>query len=182
MRRKLVPVIGFDLSLSRPAACTIPAGWRLGDWGTLDYRSVEPPGVGDAADLAGRYRRLSFVARWVIDLLWNEQQPWPDRIQHAFVEEYAFSARSSSVTKLAELGGVVRVAALEGRHTLLRPVVASQARRLILGRLPAKHAKVAVQQALYRAGAPFANDDECDAFVVANFGLSELGLTALTLA
>ena len=42
--------------------------------------------------------------------------------------------------------------------------------------------KVATQQALWDAGAPFEDGDQCDAFVVANAGLSELGLPFLSLA
>ena len=103
------------------------------------------------------------------------------QVFHCYVEDYAFSRRSSSVTKLAELGGHARCEFLSyGR--VLTPVPASAARKLLLGKLPRKDAKVAVQAALYGADALLNNDNECNAFAVANFGLSEQGCVALTLA
>jgi Holliday junction resolvasome RuvABC endonuclease subunit len=150
----------------------IPAGWELGHWPSLETLSFETwPGETEA-DKADRLldisnRMLNFVLA--------------GSVKNVFVENYAFSRSSSSVTKLAELGGAIRVL-FRMRDLVLRPVVASSARKLLLGKLPRKNAKVAVQQALYAHGALFHNDDECDAYVVANFGMSELGLTAMSLA
>lgn len=174
MRRREPSVVGLDLSLRSPAAVLIPAGWELGNWHELSWWSgnFPPPAPGD---LAGQYARLLHITKTVVDFVVGSGAT------DVFVENYAFSASSTSVTKLAELGGAVRVALWRAEH-LVRPVVASQARKLLLGKLPKEGAKVAVQRALYAHGAPFTNDDECDAFAVANLGLSELGLTAMTLA
>jgi Holliday junction resolvasome RuvABC endonuclease subunit len=101
-------------------------------------------------------------------------------VTHVFVEGYAFAAQSSSVTKLAELGGVVRVA-LHERGIDAVSVPSTSCRKLLLGKVPRNGAKVAVQQAVYAVGAPFDNDDQVDAYCVANWGLSELGYTAMTL-
>jgi Holliday junction resolvasome RuvABC endonuclease subunit len=172
VRRRAGAIVGLDLSLKRPAACAIPRDWELGKWSDLRWTSLETAPVETEHDRIVRIIKIvGHVREFALE----------NRASDCFVEGYAFSARSSSVTKLAELGGHARVEFLSyGR--MLRTVVASQARKLLLGKLPQKNAKVMVQQALYAHGAPFSNDDECDAFVVANFGLSELGLTALTLA
>jgi Holliday junction resolvasome RuvABC endonuclease subunit len=165
-------VVGLDLSLTRPAACAIPHDWEIGKWRDLAWTSLETEPVENEHD---RIVRIIKIVGHVRDFA------LVNRASNCFVEQYAFSRRSSSVTKLAELGGHARVEFLTyGR--MLQTVVASQARKLLIGKLPPKNAKVMVQQALYAHGAPFPNDDVCDAFVVANWGRSELGLTALSLA
>jgi Holliday junction resolvasome RuvABC endonuclease subunit len=171
--QKRTVVLGLDLSLRRPAAVVIPAGWELGRWQDLKRLSFEPLEVASDRE---RYMRVGgIVARMIVFAREHE-------VSYAGVEDYAFSKSSSSVTKLAELGGHARVEFLRRMGLLLRPVAASQARRQLLGALPPKNAKILTQRALYAAGAPFANDDECDAFAVANFMLTELGLVALSLA
>jgi hypothetical protein len=174
VRRLIRPVVlGLDLSLRQPAAVVIPFGWRLGDWPTLWRYSFATE---DPKSDRERYQRIGGI----VDRM--AQFAHTRRVTHAYIEDYAYSRSSSSVTKLAELGGHARVEFLRRLGLVLHPVGEAQARRLLLGRLPPKDRKVAAQRALYAAGAPFANGDECDAFVVANFGLSEFGLTALTLA
>jgi hypothetical protein len=169
-------VIGIDPSLTRSAVVIIPPGWELGDWLTLRWCSVEvPPGDGTERQ---RVERMGEIVHDLVEFVHSNS--WsPSR---AFVESYAFNARSASVTKLAELGGILRHQYLIEFGTALEPVTASQARKQLLGKLPRKDQKLAVQLALGRAGAPFENGDEVDAFVCANFGLTECGLTALSLA
>lgn len=172
-------VVGFDLSLKAPAACFIPAGWELGDWNRLTsttYVGHDDALVRTTADgLRWQYRRLAKISEWARAFVLTH------RAAHTFVENYAFSKSSSSVTRLAELGGVARVELLTYGRTLI-PIVASSARKLILGKVPREDQKVVTQQALWDHGAEFANGDECDAFVVANAGLSEIGLPFLSLA
>jgi Holliday junction resolvasome RuvABC endonuclease subunit len=170
---KRIVILGLDLSLRRPAAVVIPDGWELGRWDDLARLSFEPFEVASDRE---RYQRIGGIVARLIGFARERQ------VTYAFVEQYAFSKSSSSVTKLAELGGHARVEFLRRTGLVLRPVVASQARRQLLGALPRKDAKLVVQLALGAAGAPFPNDDECDAFTVANFGLTELGLVALSLA
>jgi Holliday junction resolvasome RuvABC endonuclease subunit len=165
-------VLGLDLSLTRPAGVAIPAGWVLGDWGSLAVTSLETAPCETDED---RIKRIILIVGHMRDFALRH------RVSDCFVENYAFNAHSSSVTKLAELGGAARVEFFLGGW-FLHSVPASSARKLLLGKLPRKGAKVAVQQALYRHGATFRNDDECDAFCVASFGLSEIGLPFLSLA
>lgn len=53
-------------------------------------------------------------------------------------------------------------------------------RKFLLGRLPKEDRKVWVSRMLWEAKAPFEDEDQCDAFAVANWGLSELGAPCLT--
>lgn len=181
-------VMGLDLSLTRPAMAIIPARWNIGDWSSIYVSSlVVPPltkmgeGLSVYEMCRERYVRLEMIVQWVLNCMRSGMMP-----DHVFTEDYAFGQSSSSVTKLAELGGVVKVAMFNHGRTVI-PVTASSARKLLLGKLPGKGAgrgaaKAAVEAALHAAGSPCKNDDEADAFACANFGLSETGHAALTLA
>jgi len=180
-RRVAPAVLGLDLSLKRSAACFIPAGWELGEWGDLTFASFPTPDVVpnlsvEEAQVA-RMKRIDHVAERVVDFATNRCEP-----THVRVEEFGFSKHSTSVTALGELRGVVRREVWRATGKMMVPITVSAARRLLLGHLPRKDAKVLVQQALYKHGAPFDDDDQCDAFCVANAGLAELGLIAVTLA
>jgi Holliday junction resolvasome RuvABC endonuclease subunit len=168
------PVVGFDLSLRAPAACCVPMGWKLGDWSTLRVETTMV--VVDPYDPT--VRRLQLIADWALQFCTTP------RVAQIYVESYAFSASSSSVTKLAELGGAVRLRLYTaGGGLVMQPLTASFARKLLLGQLPRKGAKLAVQFALKKYGFPkWESDDACDAFAIANAGRAELGLPFLTLA
>lgn len=201
---KEVPVIGLDLSLKRPAAVCIPAGWKIGDWDELDWwAGDEVPGVDDHGDDVGRCKRLIWISDQVLNFVINRNVS-----HHVFAEDYAFSQSGPTARKLAENAGVTRVE-LYRYGRVMRTVVAASARKLLLGKCPQQDQKLIVQAALYRAGAPVSEkivrkyvpeyrapkigghprpgrglwgEDECDAFVVANWGRSEIGLTGLSLA
>ena len=173
MRRKQRGVIGLDLSITAPAGCFIPPGWRLGVWEDLNMWRMDPvPPASD--DFEALYERLDSITRGVVRFV---TQHAPSLVR---VENYAFSKRSSSVTKLAELGGAVRVALFNHSYVAV-PVPVSQARKLLLGKLPQKDAKLAVQRALYQHGATFKDDNETDAFTISNFALSETGAPCMML-
>lgn len=166
-------VIGFDLSLSAPAGCFIPRAWKIGCWEELIMWRMDPkPPASD--DFNGLYKRLHDIARGVVSFT-REHNPSLVR-----VENYAFSKRSSSVTRLGELGGLCRVDLFRAGYLLI-PVPVSQARKVLLGELPHKDAKLAVQHALYKHGATFKDDNETDAFTVANWALSETGAPCMML-
>lgn len=190
-----VPVLGFDLSLSAPAACFAPAGWRPGDWGALRLWTRAFATVPDD-DIAGQIERLVVVARAVHEQVVEHGMGEPALV--VAIEGYAFRKRSASVTKLAELGGVVRVRLLERWGVVPVVVPAAEARKYLLGKVPRSEQKVAVQAALWRAGAPLSDklvrrhgvrgveggwtEDQCDAFCVMNGTRARLGLPFLTLA
>jgi Holliday junction resolvasome RuvABC endonuclease subunit len=168
--------MGMDLSLRRPAAAVIPARWRIGDWGDVSTW-VEDFDETPKSD-AERYVRIIRIAGAVRDMALMHRVGRDD----VWVEDYAYSRSSSSVTKLGELGGVARIELFTHGRTV-RAVTASSARKLLLGKVPKKDQKLAVQAALKLGGAPFWEDpDVCDAFAVANWARSEQGLPAVTFA
>lgn len=178
MRREGEGVVGLDLSLTSPAAVFIPYDWEPGSWRSISWwtRSFESPGFEDPAEgYRWNYRRILEITDEIVRFCHHW---WPGMVA---VEDYAYSQHSSSVTKLAELGGHVRVSILESLNLTPLPVPASAARKVLLGRVPRKGAKEAVQRALARHGAGFPNGDVCDAFSCANFALTEVGLTGLSL-
>jgi hypothetical protein len=203
-RRPVPWVLGVDASLTRTALVLIPPGWVPGDWGCLFVHEISIPGVprehcrDDLEFEEYRVDRLSCIAENAFEFV--AQHFEMNREFRGFIESYAFSASSSSVTKLAELGGVLRVTFYNRMNLILAPVTASSARKLMLGRLPQKDQKLAAQGALYRAG--FLSErqdprlsaekratrwmkecgDACDALCIANAGRCDLGLLGLTLA
>jgi Holliday junction resolvasome RuvABC endonuclease subunit len=177
VRRKQRGVIGLDLSITAPAGCFIPPGWRLGVWEDLRYSTfpqILKKEQEQLEELSTRYARLIEIGAWVLEFVRTHNA------SDVYVENYGFSRSSSSVTRLAELGGVVRTRLFES-GILLRPVTASHARKILLGQVPKKDSKTETHLRLWKHNAPFANGDECDAFCVANAGLSDLGFPCMML-
>lgn len=190
-------VLGLDLSLTRPAACYLPSGWRPGDWGAIVAASwPSKPAKPHAADgplerERARWARVSTIAHQVGEFVHAHAVAGTDAIA---VEDYPYGMQGTAVTGLAELRGAVCTVlrSISPQYVPL-PLNISTCRKLLLGKLPSRRkgepplpkgaAKVAVQQALYGAGAfNLANDDECDAFAVANALLSDCGAVAVSFA
>lgn len=174
-------VVGLDLSLTRPGACFLPTRWQVGDWAPVavarwqytDETENWPEGALDR-----QYDRLDYYADKVCTFVREHAA------RYAYVEEYAFSKRLQGQRALAELGGVVRRDLYLLGVTLV-PVTASAARKVLLGRNPqGKDQKLQTHLKLFgkRCGAPKTwCEDEADAFCIANYGRTELGLPALVL-
>lgn len=164
-------LIGLDFSLRAPAYCVVPLNWKPGDWDNLGvfYRLTE------YADLKG-VERVEAIVDHVSQVIRTED------VVSGFVENYPFSYNSRSVTTLAELGGALKFWVRKEHKIDVVPVVASSARKLLFGKqhkMARKEIKAFVQNELQKMGAPFGNEDICDAFVIANAGLSILGLPCL---
>lgn len=167
------------MSLSNSGTCLIPARWKIGDWSKLRVGNYPTAyfkiGTGEPREITEAHR-LETIVEWLANAT-RKLKPG-----FAFVEGYAFSRHSSSVTKLAELGGAARVEFLR-MGLPLRVVTATAARKLLLGKLPPKDSKAITHDSLYRAGAPKEwCGDILDAFVIANYARTELGLPFLSLA
>ncbi len=187
--------IGFDLSLTAPAAVALPLDWRPGDWQRVRFWLLKPPAP-KSDDVAGQLVRYAAISQWVLNCYAAVGRPK----QYA-VEAYAFSKNNASASKLMELGGIVRMNLYYGCLESPLPVVvaASSARKTLLGKVPRSDQKLAVQVALYNVGAPLDpklvegrvkrpkhatsgtyEENVCDALVIANHFLSELGGRFLT--
>lgn len=87
-------------------------------------------------------------------------------VTHVAVEDYAFSANSQAVTKLAELQGVVKTQILAGLKILPSRIASKQARKFLTGKGNAK--KPDIQNHLLAIGYLQArNFDESDALAIA---------------
>lgn len=166
-------VVGFDLSLRAPAACRIPVDWKPGDWGSVQVEHLLPV-VGKNASIDQKLRRYITIRDWVAHLVYRHS---------IWIEGYAFRAMNGSA--LIELGGVVRVAILEQSGKAPNIIPAAAARKLFFGKrkLPRSDQKTVVQTALFNEmkAPPLWTEDEADAFIIANYGLSQVGGTAAVL-
>ena len=160
------------------------ADWRPSDpWRRLAHATFGGEAVEGESDIV-RFKRLAGdISEFV-----SKQRSMHDSFatMHVYIEQYAFSAarlgKSASLTRLAELGGIVKLRMLDVFNAETQPVTSGQCRKLLLGYGSKKDIKQIAQAEIRLAGAPFKTGDECDAFGVASYGRSELGLPALTLA
>lgn len=173
-------VLGLDLSLSRTAAILLPVDFR-GDFAEV-VTAVAGHGLHTTADELARDARCLEVAQTVEELVHGV------RVAGAFVEGYAF-ARSGAPHALGELRAVVRRVLVARYGWAPVPVSQSAARKLFFGRAPRapegggrRWLKNYILASVRACGAPFQHDDEADAFLIANFGLTEVGGVALTCA
>jgi len=174
-------VIGLDLSKNAPAAVAVPATFAAGDgalaWGTVRKWKLE------AQDdtLVWRERNVREGLRSFLVSLEREGC----KIQGVYAEDYAHTqmARRGG-WMLCEVGGVVRVMLAEVFGQTMRMVVAASARKLLLGKVPReKTSGMPVKEYVFRRlrqmRSGFTDFDHADAFVVANYGLHDLGLPCL---
>lgn len=166
-------VMGLDLSLTASAAVVIPHKWKLGDWKRLKTHVVGSNLLQEASQ-NDKLARLDLIS---LELVYFARA---NKVTHICVEQYAFSQKLTRAHALGELGGVVKLDLKRELGIVAEPVVASSARKFLCGKLPQKDVKAFVIAQLKMMGANFKTDDEADAFVVANWCLSETGQVALS--
>ena len=175
-------VLGFDLSLTAPAAVALPLDWRPGDWRAVKWWLANPeaPKQDDRRGQLERYLEISKGVRYFVSRVTGVPGAPGRRLENLYIEQYAFSRNNKGASKLMELGGVVRGELVEQCGIVAETVGTSEARKLLLGKVPRSDQKVAVQLCLYSAGAPKVWEENiCDAFVCVNWGLFECGGAAL---
>jgi Holliday junction resolvasome RuvABC endonuclease subunit len=172
-------VLGIDASLTSTGLCAIPLDWDL-DWQRLRCHTI-PRSLTKTASERERIERMQSIAVEVrcfavqvhATAVWIEDLP---------------SGRAFNIPQLAELRGFIR--AELARDLQLRLFVGranqSTIRKLLLGKLPPSDRKKAVATMLDCMTAecviqPFEDGDQKDAFVVANWGLSELAAPCIAL-
>ncbi len=165
-------VLGVDLSLTGLGLVAVPVSWDL-RWGQVARCSLGlnlPAGASPREHMLRRRALCDDVARWASRR----------SVTHVWFEGYPMGGRLFNIDKLAELGGVLkdRFADL-GLYPESVPEVT--ARKLFLGHLPQRDRKAVVAETLRQIGADFDDKDQADAFVVANYGLSELGAPFLAI-
>lgn len=169
-----VVVLALDLSLTAPGMVAVPLDWG-GDWSRIQ-RATFTPKLPKEATEGERIERLRYISKNIVAFA----------LMHccttAIVEQYAMRPMSQMGHSfhLGELGGVVKLDLTRSVGIPIEVTSPARARKLILGKLPRKDVKLATRFALTSMGLPPAwTEDEADAFVLANWKLSELGGHAL---
>lgn len=162
-------ILGLDLSERCAGLVILPEDW-VQDGAPVWHRVVAMTlDVPDRDTERARILGCAELARQVRAIAAEH------RVTAVGVEAYAFSRRSTSAHRLAELGGIVRDRLYRDYDTV-RSVVASSARKTLLGRCPRTGAKVEVQRVLGQLQCPWVHaPDLCDAFAIANHLSSEVG-------
>lgn len=167
----MTTAIGLDLSLTSPGICIIPLDWDcdMRRVQVAHFKTPEPDGTD-----YGRALRLRQLSHWIAKQLASIVGEIDCAIE-SLPTHNAFA-----IAPLAELHGVVRLHLLD---ELIETHIAPQsaARKLLLGALPKKDVKVIVAATVRSiSGCASWTGDECDAFVVANWLLCELGAPFMT--
>lgn len=171
-------VLGLDLSLTASAIVVLPTRWQPGTWSlrTFVIKTKHVPSTMPSHYIRRhQMERLDSISRFLLDAAKKTNAT------HVFVEDYAFAAKQTSGRAVAELGGVVKHAFWQEGLDVI-PMNMASARKTLLGHVPAKRTsgiavKDYVNHALSKMGARFESMDEGDAFVVANAGRAQLGLS-----
>lgn len=155
--------VGLDLSLTSPGICTIPLDWDC------DMRRVQVEHFEYSRTPKSdheRAMRLHSLRNWIVG------RPTTGA---AFAIESLPTHGAFAIAPLAELHGVVRLGLyMKAAHVSTAPQ--ATARKLFLGKLPRKDVKEIVRKTIQEIpGCGNWTGDECDAFVVANWLLGELG-------
>lgn len=158
-------ILGCDCSLVGTGLIAVPLDWE-GDWKRIAFKSVGwslPSGSSDRK----RVERLCHIAETAVAFAAEHGATL------AAIEGLVFG-KVTAAHSLGEVSGAVRVA-LHLADVELVTAPCSTSRKLLLGKLPRKAAKLAVRDRLLALGAPFTSLDEMDAFAAANLVLRSLG-------
>jgi Holliday junction resolvasome RuvABC endonuclease subunit len=180
---KTKSVVGLDLSLRQTAMVYLPEEWAIPmtkqthDWGLARWRTVGGA-LHHHSTAVEIVEHIADIAEQVCNFI-DEHQPTA-----VFVEQYAFSRNGAYAHAIGELGGVVKHLLVKMLGYDVGVVIATSARKLTFGRVPrGTNAKKFVEARLALVDAPFAKgkpgEGERDAFVIANYGLTEVGLPAM---
>lgn len=151
-------MIGLDLS----AECS---GVALPDGTTFAIKA--PKAAGKKRTLNDDLLRLDHVAT-IVEIELKQRRP-----ALAVIEDYAPGIRSAGAHRLAEIGGVVRLACwrTQTRVALVNP---THLKIYATGNSRAEKRDMALA-AYKRAGLEFPTDDQCDAWWLRAMGLDHLG-------
>jgi hypothetical protein len=163
-------VLGIDQSPTGLGVCVIPVNWDM------DFRNVYAARF-DGGKLTkdacahDRIARMSSLAIRVCDFA----RQW--RVTHGWLES-SLSMGAFSIVPQAKLAGALEVKILDIMGLALETAHISTVRKYLLGKLPRSDAKEIVREVVWSldgARKALLTGDEVDAFVIANWALTELG-------
>lgn len=150
-------VIGIDLA-AQSTGIALPDGTA--------FTILAPKPAGKKRALADDLARMDHIATEIGAVLSHA----PDLV---VIEDYAAGIKSAAAHRLAEVGGVVRLACFRAHAPIaLVNVMHLKIYATGKGRVEKGDMRIA---ALKRAGVEFTNDDECDAWWLRAMGLDHLG-------
>ena len=161
-------VLGLDLSLRNTGMCRVPMDWD-GKLDSLSYdeywskRMVGPKSTAEEVSYDDIRRRNEISSR-ILRFAGSDTK-------HIAIEGYAFSRGkfgSASLTRLAELGGVVKSELWSALGITPIPIPSTSARKTVFGTMKRKgKVKDQIEKRFVMDGFVFPSHDIMDAFVVA---------------
>lgn len=169
-------MIGLDLSLTSAGMVAIPLGWNH-DMSKVAVGTCGYP-LTHEATLEDHYDRYLQIAHDVSLFCVNH------KARHVYAEDHAFGAGGASSARTKEMTGIVKAELYDDHDLVVVPVQAARARSVLLGRVP-RQGKGKTKGYILRnvrrlPWTTYWNDDQCDAFTIANYGVMVSGGTAMT--
>lgn len=146
--------VGLDLSLTGTGVVVIDKDGDINMQRVIGYALKEDSSEREIIE------RQMYIATEIVDVI----KAVPERPRVA-IEHYAFSKRSSSVTKLAELRGVVKSQIWLVFRLVPAIITVGEARRTVLGK--GNVAKSSILEILRRRGLTVGDHNTADAYVIA---------------
>lgn len=178
-------VMGLDINLTQTGIAVLHPRWDpLNPWRDGIYTTVAGHKLPEDAPEQDKVRRLSTIVDAVMDALQRAQsnlgrESFSDLA--VFIEGYAFGL-THRAQYLGEVTGCVKLTVFRVTGKAATIVNVSSWRKFLIGVGVGKGIKEECHRRLKVAGAPRSwKGDELDAFAVANYGRSGLGMPAMRL-
>lgn len=164
-----IEVIGLDMSLTGSGWCSIDPSIDLIEYGRI---TTEP------GQFPTRRARVMYIAGKIKHILIRA----PLKMSVVFIEDYAFSKKTTNIVQLGELGMVIRQLvysitkfdAIEIHNCSLKKYITGSGQGKKEDLKLASYKKFNVKYGVDFQGK---SNDECDAFCIAAMGVSMLGLS-----
>jgi len=161
-------ILALDLSTSGLGMVCLDTTWDL-DWRRVRFRTL-------ACSLrkATPRERVERLRMLALDV-----RTWCIYTGATVVYAEAIPTFGFEIVTLAQLRTAVDMELYRENGFVVESVQQNTARKLLLGRVPQKNRKQHVSEALKAQGDPFEDDDQRDAFAIANHALHVLGAPCL---
>lgn len=149
--------IGLDLSLTGTGYCAVDSTGEIIESGVIVTKKLPKD-----------YRRIKYIRDEIREFLTK----FASKSYKVFVEGYSFGSKGRSVFDIAELGGIVRMMLIEEFNSAAL-VPPTSLKKWVCGKGNAKK-DLMLLNAFKKFGKEFDDDNECDAYCLARFGMKYL--------
>lgn len=163
-------VLGIDQSPTGLGVCAIPIEWDM-DFRNIRSARFDGGSLPKGANAHERISRMSSLSMRVIDFARMHS------VTHGWIES-SLTGGGFQIVPQAKLAGALEVKLLDIMGLAMETAHISTVRKYLLGKLPRSGAKEIVREVVWSlpgAKKALLTGDEVDAFVIANWGLTELG-------